>query len=94
MMATHPSKFVPMTLTKYPISVRNGEIPTIFIENGFFYNRVRTKSIEVLEGNHSNGFKKIHVSYGARKIVVVDLDVVILINELIINNTFPQCSYY
>ncbi len=31
--------------------------------------------VEILEGNHFSGFKAIHVSYGARKYVVVDHDV-------------------
>jgi hypothetical protein len=52
------------------------------IENGFFYNIIHTKPIEVFKGNHFSDFKTILVSFGARKIIVVDLDVVIPMNLL------------
>lgn len=64
-----------MTTCEYPIFIRNDETPTILFENDSFYNKVCKEPVEILEGNHFSGFKAIHVSYGARKYVVVDHDV-------------------
>jgi hypothetical protein len=58
---------MPVTMTKYSISVRNDEILAELVEHGFFYNKIRIKPIETLEGNHSSGFKLILINFGARK---------------------------
>lgn len=58
MMIAYPTKYVFITTIRYLISVRNDEIPTVPAENGFLYNRVRTKLVENLERNHSSGFLK------------------------------------
>jgi hypothetical protein len=78
----HPTKFVPMNSIRYPIFVRTGEILAILIENGFFYNRIRTKPIEALKRNHLSGFKTILISYSAKKFVAIDLYVAILVKLL------------
>jgi hypothetical protein len=57
-MVAHLTKFVRVTPIGYPIIARNGEILAIIIDNGFSYNKVFTKPIEALKGNHSNGLKK------------------------------------
>jgi hypothetical protein len=41
-MATHPNKFVFMIPAGYLVSTRNDGIPTILVENSYFYNRVHT----------------------------------------------------
>jgi putative ribosome biogenesis GTPase RsgA len=41
-MATHPNKFVLMTLTRYLVFTRNDGIPIVLVENNYFYNRVHT----------------------------------------------------
>jgi hypothetical protein len=46
MMMTYPTRFVPMTMARYLISIRNDEILAILVENSFYYNRVRTKLVE------------------------------------------------
>ncbi len=45
-----------MTMVGYVVFVQNDEILAILVEIVFFYNRVRTKLVETLEGNHSSGF--------------------------------------
>lgn len=55
--------------------MRNDEIPTIPIENDSLYNMVRTKLVETLERNYSNGFKAIPISFSARKFIVMEFDV-------------------
>jgi len=40
-MATHPNKFVLMTLARYLVSTRNDGVPTILVENNYFYNRIQ-----------------------------------------------------
>jgi hypothetical protein len=74
-MVAYPMRYVLMTMARYPISTRNDETPIILLENGYFYNRVCRELVEILEGNHYSGFKTIHVSFGARKYVVVDPNV-------------------
>jgi hypothetical protein len=59
MMVAYPTQSVPMTTIGYPISIRNDEILVIPTKNGSFYNKVRTKPVETLKGNHFNGFKAI-----------------------------------
>ncbi len=71
-----------MTMAKYLVFVRNDKILAIPVENSSFYNKVRTKLIEALEGSHSIGFKTILVGFYARKIVIVDHDVELLMNLL------------
>ncbi len=73
---------MPLITAGYPKFVRNDEILVILLENGFFYNKVHIKPIEILEGNHFNGFKTILVSYGAKKIVVVNPKAKVLMNLL------------
>lgn len=46
----------------------------------------------MLEGNHYNGLKIIHVSSNARKYVVVEFNVKVPM-KLIYKNNFPQYSY-
>jgi hypothetical protein len=41
-MATHPNKFVLMIPAIYLVSIRNDGIPTVLVENSYFYNRVHT----------------------------------------------------
>ncbi len=41
-MATNPNKFVLMTLARYLVSTKNDGIPTILVENNFFYNTIHT----------------------------------------------------
>jgi len=67
-------------MVEYLVFVQNDEILAKLIENSSFYNRVCIKLIETLEGNHSSGFKAILVGFGARKIVIVDHDVELLMN--------------
>jgi hypothetical protein len=83
MMDAHPTKSMPMILVEFLIFVRNNGILAILVENGFFYNKVHTKPIEALKGNHYNGFKVIPISAGARKSIIVNLDAEILVNLLI-----------
>ncbi len=66
-----PTKYVPITTIKYPVFVRNDEIPTVPAENGFLYNRIHIKPVETLEGNHYSGFKAIPVSPSAKKSIIV-----------------------
>ncbi len=47
-----------------------------------YYNRVHIKLIETLKINHYNGFKAIPINYGAKKPIIVDLDVEIQVNLL------------
>lgn len=70
-----------MTLTKYSIYVRNGEIPITLVDNGFFYNRIHTNLVRALEKNHPSNFKTILVSFSAKNSIVVD-------HELTVKNTF------
>jgi hypothetical protein len=79
-MVTYPNRFVPMITTRYPIYVKNDEIFGIPIANGSLYNRICTGSIETLEGNHYGGLKAIPISFGARKFIVMNLNVKILVN--------------
>jgi putative ribosome biogenesis GTPase RsgA len=46
-MATHPNKFVLMTLARYLVSTRNDGIPTILVENNYFYNRVQHNMLKL-----------------------------------------------
>jgi hypothetical protein len=80
-MMTYPTRFVPMIMAIYLVFVRNDEILAI-VENSSFYDRVHTKLVETLKGNHSNGFKAILVGFGVRTFVVVDHDVELLVNLL------------
>jgi hypothetical protein len=82
MMATHPNKFVLVILIEYLISIRNDGIPTIIVDNSSFYNRICTWHVDALERNHYNGFRVIHVNFGAIKPIVIDLEVEILVNLL------------
>jgi len=85
-MATYPNRFVPMTTRGYPMLVKNDEIFGILVENGSLYNKVRIKLIENLEGNHSNVFKAIPISFGVRKFVAMNLDVKVLVNLISIRS--------
>jgi hypothetical protein len=82
MMATHSTRYVPITLVKYPISMRNEGILAELVKNSSFYNKVRTKFIEVLEGNQYNDFKTILVSSNTKKPIIVDFDVEITLSLL------------
>jgi hypothetical protein len=75
MMTTYPTIYVPTTITRYPIFVRNYEILAILVGNGSFHNKICTKPLETIEGHHFNGFKPIPISYGVQKSIVVNLDV-------------------
>jgi hypothetical protein len=83
---------MPMITTRYPISVRNDEILVELVEHGSFYNRVRIEPIETLESNHSSGFKIILINFGARKSIVVNLVVELLVN-LLSNTHFHNIIY-
>jgi len=91
-MVAYPMTYVLMTMAEYPIFIRNDETPIILLENGFFYNKVYKEHVEMLEGNHYNGLKIIHVSSNARKYVVVEFNVKVPM-KLIYKNNFPQYSY-
>lgn len=49
MMATHPTRYMPITLARYPISVKNDGIPIVLFENSSFYNKIHTKLVEALK---------------------------------------------
>ncbi len=66
--------------------VKNDEIFGILVENGSLYNRVHIELIKNLERNHFNVFKAIPISFGARKLVVVNLDVKVLVNLISITS--------
>lgn len=63
-MATYPAKIVPMITIEYQISIRNDEIPMWPIDNGSLYNKIYTKHVETLEGNHYIDLKILHVNFG------------------------------
>jgi hypothetical protein len=69
-------------MAKYLVFVRNDKILAIPVENNSFYYKVHTKLVEALEGSHSIGFKTILVGFDARKFVIVDHDVELLVNLL------------
>jgi hypothetical protein len=92
-MTTYPMIYVLMTTTGYPIFIRNDETPTILFENDYYYNKVHREPIDIFERNNFSDFKSIHVSYGARKYVVVNHDVEVSM-KLIKKNTFPQYNYH
>jgi hypothetical protein len=79
-MATYPTRIVPMITIEYLASIRNDEIPTWPIDNESFYNKIHTKHVETLERNHYIDFKTIHVNFGAKKNVIIDLDVEVQVN--------------
>jgi hypothetical protein len=81
-MDAHSTKPMFVIPIEYPIFVRNDGILAILVENNSFYNRVRTKPIQDLEGNQYNGFKAIPTNHGAKKLVVVGFNVEILVNLL------------
>jgi hypothetical protein len=64
-MIAYPTRSMLATMAKYPVSIRNDEMPTILVKNDFFHNRICTKPIETIEGHHFIRFKVIHVSSGA-----------------------------
>jgi hypothetical protein len=64
-MIAYPTRSMPAITAKYPISVKDDEIPTILVKNYSFHNRICTKPIETIEGHHFIGFRVIHVSFGA-----------------------------
>jgi hypothetical protein len=68
---------MPITLVKYPVSVRNDGIHVILFENNSFYNKVHIEHVEALEKIQYNRFNAILVSY-----VVVDLNAKVLMNLL------------
>ncbi len=51
MMFSHSIRFVPKTLIKYLVFVKNEWILSGLVENSSFYNKVHTEPVEVLEGN-------------------------------------------
>jgi hypothetical protein len=69
-----------MITIEYLVSIRNNEIPTWLANNGSLYNKIHTKPIETLKGNHYNDFKAIHVSFGGKKNVIIDPNVEVLVN--------------
>jgi hypothetical protein len=75
-----------MITTIYLVFVKNDEIFGIQVENGYLYNRVHIKHVETLEGNHSRGFKIVLVNFGARKFIVVNPDVKVLVNLISITS--------
>jgi hypothetical protein len=79
-MVAYPTKSVLVTIVGYLIFLKNDEILAVLAENGSLYNKVCIKPIENLKGNHYNGFKIILVSSSARKYVVVDPNVKVLVN--------------
>jgi hypothetical protein len=82
MKIAYPPIFMPMIMIGYPIFVRNDEILLELIQHGSFYNKVYIKPIEILEGNHSSGFKIILINFGAKKSVVINLVLEVLVNLL------------
>ncbi len=82
MMVVHPTTYMLVTLTRYPIFVRNDGILIKLVESNSFYNKINTKPIEALEANHYNGFKVLPLSFGAIKPIVVDPNVEIPMNLL------------
>ncbi len=82
MTTAHPTKSMPITPTEYPVSVRNDGIHVVLIENSSFYNKVSIEHVEALEGNHYNGLKVMHVSFGVREPVIINPDAKILVNVL------------
>jgi hypothetical protein len=75
-----PTRYVFVTIARYLVFVKNDEIPALSIENGFLYNKVCIEPIEILKGNHYNGFKAILVSSDVRNFVVLDLKVEVPMN--------------
>ncbi len=69
-----------MIKIEYLIFIRNDEIPTIPDDNGYLYNKSRTKPVEILEGNYFSGFKVTPISFGGKKIVVIIPDAEVLVN--------------
>jgi len=82
MMATHSTRYVPITLVKYPISIKYEGILAKLVKNSSLYNKVCTKFINVLEGNQYNNFKTIPTSSNTKKPIVVDYDVEITLSLL------------
>jgi hypothetical protein len=81
-MVAYPTRSMHAITVGYPVSIRNDEILVILVDNGSIYNRVCIEPIETLERNHYSDLKAILVSYGARKPIVVNLDVKVLVNLL------------
>jgi hypothetical protein len=77
---SYPTKFVPTITVKYPIFVKNDEIPIMLIENSSLQNKICVELIETMEGHHSSGFKLIFVSFSAQKSIMVDLNAKVLVN--------------
>jgi hypothetical protein len=44
------------------------------------YKKGHANHVEIFEGHHSSGFKTIHASFGANKIIVVELDAEVQVN--------------
>jgi hypothetical protein len=79
-MVAYVTKFVPIINIGYPKFVKINGISTIPSENGPLYNMVHTKFVATLEGNNFSGLKTIPISSSARKYVVAELDVEILMH--------------
>jgi hypothetical protein len=79
-MITYPNRFVLMTIIGYPVSMNNNKILVVQVENGSLYNKVHTKPIETLEGNHFNGFKVIPINFGVKKSIVVEFHAKVPVN--------------
>jgi uncharacterized membrane protein YesL len=80
---TYPIIFVFVITVEYLVFVRNDEILIVLIENNSFHNKICIEPIETIEGHYSSGFKVTFVSSNARKSVVVDLNVEVLVNLLL-----------
>jgi hypothetical protein len=48
-MATYPIRYMPVITARYPISIRNDEIPTILVEIGFVESRFYRNQIFLIE---------------------------------------------
>jgi hypothetical protein len=81
-MVAYPTRSMHAILIGYPVSIKDDEILVILVDNGSIYNRVCIELVETLERNHYSDLKAILVSYGARKPIVVNLDVKVLVNLL------------
>ncbi len=72
-----------MNVIGHFVFVNNDEIHVVLVENGSWYNKICIKPIEILKGNHFNGFKTVFVNSGAKKFIVVDLNAKVLMNLIL-----------
>jgi hypothetical protein len=57
-MVAYPTRSMLMIVIRHLVFVNNDEILAMLVENGYLYNRICIKPIEILKGNHSNGFNQ------------------------------------